>query len=87
MRMLVFGRVDLIPENAVVAAAIIQNNSWQDKIKKHEKPVDLDVLYIALSRKSPAVQILPQINAAIKTIRENGLIKSIGKEIGVPSFP
>lgn len=87
MRMLVFGRVDLIPENVVVAASIVRSNGWQDKVKKHEPPLDLDVLYIAISRKSVATSLMPQINAAIKTLRENGRIKAIGNEIGVPSLP
>ncbi len=87
MRMLVFGRVDLIPENVVVAASIVRSNGWQDKVKKHEPPLDLDVLYIAISRRSVATSLMPQINAAIKTLRENGRIKAIGNEIGVPSPP
>ncbi len=71
--MLGAGRVDLVMANDAVGYALARKLG-DPRIKPAQKPTNAEVFHLGLSRKSPAVRLLPQINAAITRLHDDGVI-------------
>lgn len=70
------GRIDLYLGNEIMAESVIATNAaWRRVIRPAERPVRAYPDFIALSRKSPVVHLLPEINAAIITMKRDGTMK------------
>ncbi len=71
--MLVAGRVDLVLENDAVGYELARNYPGID-IRPARRPTNAETFYLGLSKKSPAVRLLPQINRAITRLQDTGVI-------------
>ncbi len=77
-RMLAAGRVDLVLEDDAVASSLLAANpSWQDVLDRAEQPVAVYPFHMAFSRKSPAADLVPEIDRAIEAMQSDGTLKSI----------
>jgi ABC-type amino acid transport substrate-binding protein len=76
--MLARGRVDVVLANDSVGYALARR--YVDaRIRPAEKPTGTDVYYLGLSRKSPAVELLPRINEILIELRREGVIDTLMK--------
>ncbi len=74
--MLANDRIDLALANDVVGYSFARRYP-EAQIRPARKAVLSEVFYIGLSKKSAASQLIPQINAAIKALRDEGVIDRI----------
>lgn len=74
--MLANGRVDIVMANDVVGYSLARNYP-RAAIKPARKAVLSEVFHIGISKKSAARELLPEINAAIKAMHEEGVIERI----------
>ena len=74
--MLAAGRVDLIMANDAVGYEIARGYE-NVKIRPARRPTNSETFYIGLSKKSPVVGLLPQINQAISNLQRDGVIARI----------
>lgn len=81
MRMLRFGRVDLIAIDQSVGRYNVLRNGWEDHIKMIEHPISEQKSYFALSNASGAADLLPEFNKAIVELHEAGTIEQIFEQI------
>ena len=72
------GRIDLVMEDPLVAGAIIRKNGeWIESITFADKPVTIYPYHMALSKKSPARELIPKLNLIIEQMRADGSIDHI----------
>ena len=74
--MLAAGRVDLVMANDAVGYALVRKLG-DARIKPARKPTNAEVFHLGLSKKSPAVRLLPRIDAAITRLHAQGVIERI----------
>ena len=74
--MLAAGRVDLVMANDAVGYALVRKLD-DSRIKPAKKPTNAEVFHLGLSKKSPAVELLPKINAAITRLHDEGVIERL----------
>ncbi len=74
--MLVAGRIDLVLENDAVGYELARKYTDID-IRPARRPTNAETFYLGLSKKSPAVSLLPQINVAIIKLRDTGVIERL----------
>jgi polar amino acid transport system substrate-binding protein len=80
LKLLYLGRIDLAIENeATVHALIHVNPEWREKIRASSKPLNTYPYYMAISRRSPAADILPEINRTINEMKKDGTMERILK--------
>ena len=70
--------------NELAAKAMIRQQGWQGIVHPVKKPVQTNVYDMAFSKKSPAVQFIPQINQAIAELKAKGIIQNILKNSKPP---
>lgn len=73
-QMLARGRVDLVFANDAVGLAMAERFAAEAEIVAAHKPTGEDVYHIGFSRKSGAARWLPQVNAAIAEMQDDGTI-------------
>lgn len=74
--MLAAGRVSLIMANDAVGYELARG--YDDvAIKPSARPTNSETFYIGISKKSPAAELIPRINAAIEKLRREGTIERI----------
>ena len=72
------GRFDTFICMENVANAIFKNNpKLKGKFRTAEKPLMTLTMYMALSKNSPAVKLLPEINKIIQELIEDGTMKKL----------
>jgi len=71
--MLAAGRVDLAVANDAVGYALARQFPGL-AIRPARNPVNSETFYMGFSRKSTAAALVPQINAAIRELHDNGVI-------------
>jgi len=72
------GRVDLIAADKKVMQEIIrQNLDYRGKIQWHEKVIFASKKSLGISKKSPLVLLLPQINSTLQEIKDDGTYQNI----------
>jgi len=72
--MLESGRIDLALANDAVGAALVRK--FPDAgITAASKPTDSDIFHLAISKKSPAVSLIPKINQIIMALKAEGFIR------------
>lgn len=77
-RKLVEGRVDLVlADDAVASSLLASHPSWREVVERAEQPVAVYPYHMAFSRKSPAADLVPGINRAIESMREDGTLATI----------
>jgi polar amino acid transport system substrate-binding protein len=74
---LVNDRVDIIPAHEAIAYEQIKKHGWQDQLGYAAKLFDQTVVYIGISKKSPAKDLIPKINQAITELNADGTIEKI----------
>lgn len=74
--MLVAGRVDLVMANDAVGYELARQ-SRDIKIRPAERPTNAETFYMGISKLSPAVDLLPQIDLAITRLQRDGVIERI----------
>lgn len=74
--MLANGRIDLALANDAVGAALAKK--YPDAgIAAASKPTESDVFFLAISKKSSAVTLIPEINRIITDLQSSGFIDSV----------
>lgn len=74
--MLVNGRIDVALSNESVGSS--QVNRFPDvPIRASRRPTDTETFYLGLSKKSWAVELIPDINRILKKLNDDGVIKRI----------
>lgn len=72
------GRIDLFLEDEVVAGAFFRtHDSWKEAFDFAANPVTVYDYYMAVSKKSPAIALLPELNQVIKKMKSDGSIKRL----------
>lgn len=72
------GRIDLIFLNPISGSELIKNLGLKEKIGVQLRPALKWTAYrSAVSKRSEAIKILPQMNAALKSMKEDGTMKKI----------
>lgn len=74
--MLEAGRIDVIMANDAVGFELARQHRGV-VIRPSKRPVSAETFYIGLSKKSPSVALIPQINQAIDRLRRDGVIERI----------
>ena len=74
--MLANDRIDLALATDAVGM-VLAKKLPEAGIKAAKRPTDSDTYYLAISKKSPAVTLIPEINQIIKQLQSAGVIKSI----------
>lgn len=74
--MLEAGRIDLVLANDAVGYALARQRR-EIEIKPSRRPVNSETFYIGLSKKSPSVRLIPEIDRAIERLRRAGIIERI----------
>lgn len=74
--MLEAGRIELVLANDAVGYALTRQQRAVE-IKPSQRPANAETFHIGLSKKSPAVGLLPQIDRAIDRLRRQGVIERI----------
>ncbi len=74
--MLVAGRIDLVLENDAVGYELVRKYVGID-IRPARRPTNAETFYLGLSKKSPAVRLMPQINLAITKLQDSGVIERL----------
>ncbi|WP_229591276.1 substrate-binding periplasmic protein [Pseudodesulfovibrio sediminis] len=76
--MLHAGRVDIIVEDETVAGPLLDRHPrWSKDIRPTQRAVSSYYWHIGLSRKSPLVQHLDDINRALEAMRTDGSLETI----------
>lgn len=75
--MLARGRIDLALANAAVGFALVKKYAHVSKIIAVKKPAAEHIYYVALSKKSPARQLIPAMNRIISDLKREGVIEKI----------
>ncbi|MCP3953251.1 MAG: amino acid ABC transporter substrate-binding protein [Desulfobacterales bacterium] len=70
-------RFDLAIMNKTVTEYFLEKNPQFDNIKAAVKPVRESIYYIAFSKKSQYLALLPKINSVIKEMKSEGVIDQI----------
>lgn len=74
--MLANGRIDLVLANDAVGTALARKYPDAD-ITAASKPTEPDVFFLAISKKSSAVTLIPQINRIIVDLQAEGFIERV----------
>ena len=74
--MLANDRIDLAMATDAVGMVLAKKYP-EAGIKPAKRPTDSDTYYMAISKKSPAVTLIPEINRIIKQLQSMGIIESI----------
>lgn len=77
MELLVRGRVDLVATNAAVGRYIQEENGWQDRIERMQRPVVSRTSHFGLSKASGAMRYLSDFDQAIAAMHADGVIAAI----------
>jgi polar amino acid transport system substrate-binding protein len=77
MEMLALGRIDALIENEVVGLEIIKTRFPEHSFHISEKPVNQDILYIGVSKKSPHAHVIRDINLALDRLHATGVVTTI----------
>ncbi|OUS23780.1 hypothetical protein A9Q99_27485 [Gammaproteobacteria bacterium 45_16_T64] len=77
LKMLMGGRIDLIPLFYVNGTQLISDLQFGDKIKFASKPLKETTFYLGISKKSPLAQRLEDMNNAIAAMKKDGTFKKI----------
>lgn len=72
LKKLVENRFDLYCDEERNVIAVIRKLGYQDKVKTASPPIEEKKYYMAISKKSPAVELMPRINMAINASIEDG---------------
>lgn len=81
--LLVKGRVDAFPSMDLEAAEFITSPAYRGQIVASMQPYMEYHYYLAISRQSPLVQSLPEINQAITELQFNGELPALLKRYGL----
>lgn len=82
LRSLAAGTVDAAITVKTLAEGILSREpSLLPLVRAWPEPVACSETYIAISRQSPAVELLPQINAAIRELQHNGTMREILQQL------
>ncbi|MBU2550505.1 MAG: transporter substrate-binding domain-containing protein [Proteobacteria bacterium] len=77
-RLLEAGRVDLVLEDETVARVLIADQPvWREAFRADEKTVTIVPLYMGLSARGQALDLLPSINRTIAQMKSEGVIDRI----------
>ena len=71
--MLANGRIDIALANNAVGAALVSKFP-EAGIAAASKPTESDIFYLAISKKSSAVELIPKINQIIMALQSDGFI-------------
>ena len=72
------GRIDFYLEDELVAKAVMANHEdWKGILVFAPKPVTIYDYYMAISKKSPAVELIPELNKVIARMKSDGSIMRI----------
>jgi polar amino acid transport system substrate-binding protein len=78
IRKLHAGRVDVVIENVIVARAVLLDQpGWRQDISIHDELLTHFKWHMGISRKSPLVQRIDEINAALAEMRRDGTLEKI----------
>ena len=78
LRKLLADRVDLVVDNELaLRQSLADYPELEQNLALAEKPISSFPMYIALSLKSPAMALLPRINATIREMKEDGTMDAI----------
>ena len=77
---LLAGRTDLFICNERAANSLFKNHpTLKGKFKAYSRPTKLVKFYMAISKQSPALSLIPNINKAIRELKADGTIDKIVK--------
>lgn len=76
------GRIDMTIINSVIADNLIDNNKMLRNISSHPLSFLEERQYIGISKKSPIIERLPEINEIIKSMHKDNTIKKLMGNIG-----
>jgi polar amino acid transport system substrate-binding protein len=71
------GRIDITIINSVIASNLIRKNTLLDKITKHPNIFLEQKQYIGISKQSPFVKRIPEINVILDEMHKNNTIKNM----------
>ncbi|TCK04891.1 substrate-binding periplasmic protein [Marinobacterium mangrovicola] len=69
---LVSGRIDLMPLGIYGGPLQAKKLGYEPQLGYIEKPLTIEHWYIGISRKSPLIKHMPQVNAALKQMQDSG---------------
>jgi len=75
--MLLNGRTDYYIQDYLDGTISLQQSGLQDKVVALPHPVSITKVYFSLSRQSPCVKLVPQINAIINKAKQDGALRAI----------
>ncbi len=76
-RKLLAGRYDYFILDYLNGMLYLKDEGLQEQIVSIPHPVSTSAVHLALSRQSPCLALLPQINAIIETSKQDGSLKAI----------
>ena len=78
LRLLMGGRLDLTLQDEILVNDILKRRpDWGKRVKNSAKAVSTYYWYMGISRKSPALRLLPDINREIHKLRKEGTLDVI----------
>ncbi|WP_374355331.1 substrate-binding periplasmic protein [Chitinimonas sp.] len=76
LKMLVAGRIDAIPDSPIVLRYYLRELGLKDQVAEVAQ-LDARSLHLLISRKSPYVGILPEIDAVLRAMKVDGTLAAI----------
>ncbi len=76
LKMVFNDRVDLVPINKGQGYNLVANNDYSGKIIPASKPLGSVSYYLAMSKKSSALKLIPKINEIVAQLNKDGFIEN-----------
>ncbi|OMH33981.1 ABC transporter substrate-binding protein [Motiliproteus sp. MSK22-1] len=76
-KMLLNGRIDYVVYDRLRSQLLIQQQSWQGKLKHGSGALKRNPLYLALSQNSPCAELAPVLEKGMKELLDTGRIAEI----------
>jgi len=77
MELLVRGRVDLVATDSAVGRYILEENGWQSRVQRLDKPIASRTSHFGLSKASGALRYLNDFDEAIASMHADGVIDAL----------
>jgi len=77
VKQLLMERTDYFIQDYVDATMYLKQNDLDDKVVALPHPVSTTTVHFAVSRQSPCLQLVPQINAIIDNAKQDGTLQTI----------
>lgn len=71
------GRIDLFPNDRIMGRGAVDAEGLAGKIVASDQSVNEEIIHLGLSKKSPALALLPEIDRVLKELWEEGVIDRI----------